>query len=62
LGKLFFIGNVSEGIIKRNYTGSTIRIRGNSSQKNFDAKDYNTNIDFEKITISSEIGVRFALD
>jgi uncharacterized protein len=62
VGKAIFIGNVSEGIIKRNYTGSTIRIRGNSSQKNFDAKDYNTNIEFEKITISSEIGVRFALD
>ena len=62
VGKAIFIGNVSEGIIKRNYTGSTIRIRGNSSQKNYDAKDYNTNIEFEKITISSEIGVRFALE
>ncbi|MBM6500118.1 SIMPL domain-containing protein [Flavobacterium macrobrachii] len=62
VGKAIFIGNVSEGIIKRNYTGSTIRIRGNSSQKDYDAKDYSTNIEFEKITISSEIGVRFALE
>ena len=27
-----------------------------------DSKSYNTNIEFEKITISSEIGVRFALE
>ena len=43
--------------------GASSQIRlGLSSQLNYDAKDYNTNIEFEKITISSEIGVRFALE
>lgn len=62
VGKAIYIGNISERTTNRNYKGSTVMANGIITQRNFNAKDYSTNIEFEKITISSEIGVRFALE
>lgn len=62
IGKALFI-NQTKNIA---YRGSVdqIRIRGAAEAKKYDmrAQDYNENIEFEKIKISSEIGVRFALE
>ena len=57
-----YVGNIFEGVAKKNYTGSTIKIRGFANLYGSRAMEYDTNIEFEKITISSEIGVRFALE
>jgi hypothetical protein len=64
IGKAIFIGNVSEGILKRNLAGSVagVTIRGNTSLYGSRAMNYESNIEFEKISISSEIDVRFALE
>jgi len=62
VGKAIYVGNIFEGVAKKNYTGSTIKIRGSASLYGSRAMEYDTNIEFEKITISSEIGVRFALE
>ena len=61
VGKAIFIGNVYDIRNKRSNTELSMRL-GISAQKSYNAEDYNTNIEFEKITISSEIGVRFALE
>lgn len=62
VGKAIYIGNIFEGVAKKNYTGSTIKIRGNATLYGSRAMEYDTNIEFEKIAISSEIGVRFTLE
>lgn len=62
VGKAIYVGNIFEGVAKKNYTGSTIKIRGFANLYGSRAMEYDTNIEFEKITISSEIGVRFALE
>lgn len=61
VGKAIFIGNVYDIRNRRSNTELSMRL-GISAQKSYNAEDYNTNIEFEKITISSEIGVRFALE
>jgi hypothetical protein len=64
VGNAIFIGNRNN--FSSQLSGSTagIRIRGAASQskKEIQDKDYETNIQFEKIKISSEIIVRFALE
>ena len=62
VGKAVYVGNIFEGVAKKNYTGSTIKIRGFANLYGSRAMEYDTNIEFEKIAISSEIGVRFALE
>ncbi|GGC86904.1 hypothetical protein GCM10011508_12650 [Flavobacterium lutivivi] len=64
IGKAIFIGDVSKGVLKRNLAGSVagVTIRGNASLYGSRAMNYDTNIEFEKINISSEIDVRFALE
>lgn len=61
VGKAIYIGNVYDIRNKRSNTELSMRL-GISAQKSYNAEDYNTNIEFEKIIISSEIGVRFALE
>jgi uncharacterized protein YggE len=63
IGKALFI-NQTKNIAYRGNVNE-IRIRGTSTiGGNYDLKsqNYNENIEFEKIKISSEIGVRFALE
>lgn len=63
IGKAIFIGYISNN--SHNYVNADqVLIRGTNSINRYDieSKGYNTNIEFEKITISSEIGVRFALE
>ena len=64
IGKALYIGNVNNIVSQLSGSGAGIMIRGASTIKKYDmqAQDYNTNIEFEKISISSQIGVRFALD
>lgn len=63
IGKALFI-NQTKNIAYRG-NGDQIRIRGAALQEvafKTKSQDYNENIEFEKIKISSEIGVRFALE
>lgn len=63
VGKALFISQNKNVAYRGNI--NEIRIRGASTiGGNYDMKsqDYNANIEFEKIKISSEIGVRFALE
>lgn len=64
IGKAIYVGNVNNIIGQLSGSTAGLRIRGAASLMKYDmqAKDYNANIEFEKITISSEIGVRFALE
>ena len=64
IGKALYIGNVNNIVSQLSGSAAGIMIRGASTIKKYDmqAQDYNTNIEFEKISISSQIGVRFALD
>lgn len=64
VGKAIFIGNIINSVSQLSGYVAGISIRGASSIKKYDqqSENYNTNIEFEKITISSEIGVRFALE
>jgi uncharacterized protein YggE len=64
VGKALYIGNVNNIISQLSGSAAGIMIRGASTIKKYDmqAQDYNTNIEFDKITISSQIGVRFALE
>ncbi len=63
IGKAIYIGYISDAI--RGYVNTEqIRIRGTASLKKYDmqSENYNADIEFEKIKISREIGVRFALE
>lgn len=64
IGKAIYVGNINNNINKLSGSAAGIRIRGAALFKNYEmqAKDYNANIEFEKITISSEIDVRFAIE
>ncbi len=64
IGKAIYVGNVNNIVNGLAGSAAGIRIRGAASMMKYDmqAKDYSANIEFEKITISSEIGVRFAFE
>lgn len=64
VGKALYLGNVNNIISQLSGSAAGIMIRGAASIKRYDmqAQDYSTNIEFEKIIISSSIGVRFALE
>ena len=57
----FNVNNVVNGLAG---SAAGIRIRGAASMKKYDmqAQDYSNNIEFEKISILSSIGVRFSLE
>lgn len=64
VGKAIYVGNVNNIVNGLAGSAAGIRIRGAASINKYEmqSQDYNTNIEFEKIKISSEIGVRFALE
>ena len=60
-GKVLFIGYIqSTNLLQGNAAG--IYVRGASSIKSYSNKNYISPIEFEKIKISTEIGVRFAIE
>ena len=62
IGKALFVSQHKNAAYRGN--ANQIRIRGYSSERKYDAQSdkYNTEIEFEKITISSEVNTRFVLD
>ena len=64
IGKAIYIGNVNSIVNTLSGAPAGIRIRGAASLNKYDMQSdgYDVGIEFEKIKISSELGVRFALE
>ena len=62
IGKALFVSQHKNAAYRGN--ANQIRIRGYSSERKYDAQSdkYNTEIEFEKITVTSEVITRFALE
>ena len=61
VGKAIFIGHINTtNMLQGNVSG--VLIRGNRSLYEQESKGYISPIEFEKIKISSEVGVRFVIE
>ena len=61
VGKAIFIGNITTTKMLQDSL-SGVRIRGYSSSYETESKGYISPIEFEKIKISSDVGVRFSIE
>jgi len=62
IGKALFVGSFNNRISKIISANAAVQYRGNLEMKASKSKNYDVDIEFEKISISSQIGVCFALE